>query len=331
MNLRSIDLNLLVILDALLDEAHVSRAADRIGLSQPAASNALERCRHLFGDRLLERGAGGMVLTPKGQALSLPIKRVLADMTALLEPRETDLATLRQTVRLVMADHPAIVIAPALQAELAQSAPGITLAIMPWHGAAAALDGLGRGSIDLAVSVFPAMDADFTRKELLRESYRAAMRKDHPAAADFDLDAWLSFRHVLVSGRGETRGAFDEALARIGRVRQVGIVVPSFMMVPPLLVSSDLIALLPSRCLPESFRADLIALEPPIPVEGFPLHLAWHRRRNGDPGVRHVAALVEALIGRLTPWAGTAVAEHAGPTCPHPAAPSPSACRRPTG
>lgn len=307
MNLRSIDLNLLVVLDALLDEAHVSRAADRIGLSQPAASSALERCRHLFGDRLLERGAGGMVLTPKAQALAGPVKDVLAAMAALLEPREPNLATLRQTIRLVMADHPAVVIAPALQAELARSAPGITLAIMPWHGAAAALDGLGRGSIDLAVSVFPATEADFTRKELLRESYLAVMREDHPAGASFDLDAWLSCRHVLVSGRGETRGALDEALARIGRARQIGIVVPSFTMVPPLLAGSDLIALLPSRCLPESSRADLIAIEPPIPVEGFPLHLAWHRRRNGDPGVRHAAALVEALIGRLTPWAGMAV------------------------
>lgn len=307
MNLRSVDLNLLVILDALLDEAHVSRAADRIGLSQPAASSALDRCRHLFADRLLERGAGGMMLTPKAQALAGPVKEVLAGMAALLEPREADLTTLRQTIRLVMADHPAIVIAPALQAELARSAPGMTLVIMPWHGAAAALDGLVRGSIDLAVSVFPAMNADFTRKELLRESYLAAMRKDHPASAGFDLDAWLAFFHVLVSGRGETKGPLDEALARIGRARRVGIVVPSFMMVPPLLVGSDLIALLPSRCLPQSSRADLIALAPPFPVEGFPLHLAWHRRRAGDPGVRHVAALVEGLIVRLAPWTGAAL------------------------
>lgn len=308
MNLRSVDLNLLVVLDALLEEAHVSRAADRIGLSQPAASSALERCRQLFGDRLLERGAGGMVLTPKAQALAAPVREVLAGMAALLEPRDTDLSTLHQTIRLVMADHPAVVIAPALQAELARSAPGITLAIMPWHGAVAALDGLGRGTTDLAVSVFPATDADFTRKELLRESYLAAMRKGHPAAADFGLDRWLAFRHVLVSGRGETRGPLDEALARIGRARQIGIVVPSFMMVPPLLVGSDLIALLPSRCLPASARADLVALPPPLPVEGFPLHLAWHKRRAGDAGVRHVAALVEGLIGRLAPWEEAAFA-----------------------
>lgn len=299
MNLRAIDLNLLVVLDALLDEAHVSRAAERIGLSQPAMSSALERCRHLFGDRLLERGAGGMVLTPKAQALAGPVKELLSGMAALLDRSEPDLASIRQTVRVVMADLPAVVIGPALQRRLAQTAPGITVAVMPWHGAAAALDGLGRGSVDLAVSVFPSVDADFTRRELLQESYRVAMRRDHPTADAFDLDRWLAYPHVLVSGRGDTRGPLDEALARIGRARHVGMVVPSFIMVPPLLAESDMIGLLPSRCLPERVRGEIVAYEPPIAVEGFPLHSAWHKRRAGDPAVQHVARLIEELVAAL--------------------------------
>ncbi|SEF64400.1 LysR family transcriptional regulator [Bosea lathyri] len=306
MNLRGVDLNLLVILDALLDEAHVSRAAERVGLSQPAASSALERCRQLFGDRLLERGAGGMVLTPRAQALAQPVKDVLAGMAVLLEPRRPDLGAIRQTVRVLMSDQPAAAIAPALQAQLARTAPGITLAIMPWHGADAALEGLARGAIDLAVSVFPMVEADFTRKELFRERYLVALRQHHPALDGFDLDRWLAFPHVLVSGRGETQGALDEALARLGRTRRIGFVVPSFLMVPPLLAGSDLIALLPSRCLPPATRADLVALPPPIPVEGFPLHIAWHRRRGSDAGVQHVAGLVESLIGGLETWDGAA-------------------------
>lgn len=304
MNLRAVDLNLLVILDALLDEAHVSRAAARLGLSQPATSTALERCRHLFGDRLLERGAGGMVLTPKAQALSRPIKDVLAGMTALIETRPPDLAAIRQTVRVLMTDHPAAVIAAALHAQLALTAPGVTVAIMPWHGAAAALEALARGTVDLAISVFPAVEADFTRRTLLTESYVVAMRKGHPAQAGFDLERWLAYPHVLVSGRGETRGALDDALARHGRTRRVGMVVPSFMMVPPLLRDSELIAMLPSRCLPRSARGELVALPPPIPVEGFPLHSAWHRRRDKDPAVQHVARLVETMVAGLTGWGG---------------------------
>lgn len=299
MNLRSIDLNLLVVLDALLDEAHVSRAAERIGLSQPAMSSALERCRHLFADRLLERGAGGMVLTPKAQALAEPVKQILAAMAALLDRSEPELATIRQTVRVVMADLPAVAIGSALHRRLTQTAPNITVAIIPWHGAAAALDGLGRGSIDLAVSVFPKVDPDFTRRELLQERYRVAMRRDHPAADTFDLDRWLTYPHVLVSGRGDTHGPLDEALARIGRIRQVGMVVPSFIMALPLLAESDMIGLLPSRCLPERVRSEIVAFEPPIAVEGFPLHSAWHKRRAADPAVQHVARLIEDLVSAL--------------------------------
>ena len=304
MNLRSVDLNLLVVLDALLDEAHVSRAAQRLGLSQPATSSALERCRHLFGDRLLERGAGGMALTPKAQALSQPIKQALAGMSALLDTRGPALATIRQTVRVVMSDHPAATIAPAVHARLAVEAPGITLVIMPWHGASAAMEALARGVADLAISVFPMVEADFTRKELLREHYLVGLRKGHPAIDGFDLDRWLAYPHILVSGRGETSGALDEALARLDRKRHIGIVVPHFLMVKPLLEATDLIALLPSSCLPASVRDTLVALPPPIAVEGFPLHIAWHRRRAGDAGVQHVAGLLEALIGDLERCAG---------------------------
>ncbi|WP_198148023.1 LysR family transcriptional regulator [Elstera litoralis] len=131
MNLRTIDLNLLVILDALLDEAHVSRAADRLGLSQPATSAALERCRHLFADPLLERGKAGMRATPKAEALRAPIKSLLADIQGLVNPPETDLATLRQTIRIIMADHPAAMIVGPLHHRLSKTAPGLDLVIQP--------------------------------------------------------------------------------------------------------------------------------------------------------------------------------------------------------
>lgn len=296
MNLRRIDLNLLVVLDALLDEAHVTRAATRLALSQPAASSALDRCRHLFGDPLLERAGGAMKLTPKAEALRGPLRALLADVEAVISPPAQDLATLRRAVRIVMADHPAAMLAPALLADLAVSAPGIDLVIQPWHGAAAALDSLARGDSDLAVSVFPAVDSAFRREQLLFETYVVAMRAGHPAAEGFDLERWLAWPHVLVSGRGETRGALDQALAAHGRERRVGVVVPSFGMAPPLLLATDLVAMLPRRCLPTQGREAFAVFEPPIAVEGFPLHMAWHARRDDDLAVRHVAALVRAHL-----------------------------------
>lgn len=294
MNLRSLDLNLLVILDALLDEAHVSRAAGRLGLSQPATSAALQRCRHLFRDDLLARGRGTMYLTPKAEALRGPLKSLLAGVTTLVAPPEVALADIRQTVRITMADYPALLVIPPLQQQLQRSAPGIDLVIQPWIGGNAARAALMDGATDLAISFLPMVDDGLHREELFVEHYLVAMRAGHPAASRFDLETWLAYPHVLVSGRGDTRTPTDDELTKRGLVRRVGVVVPSFQMVPRLLLGSNMIASLPSRIL-----ADVVGLasfEPPIPVEGFPMHLAWHRRREKDVGLRHVADILGELL-----------------------------------
>lgn len=294
MNLRGIDLNLLVVLDALLAEAHVSRAAERLGLSQPATSAALERCRHLFGDRLLERSAGGMRLTARAEALREPLAAALAAVAATLQAEPPPLAELRRTVRIAMADAPGALLAPPLYAALRQSAPGLDLVIHPWRGAAAALEAMARGEVDLAISVLPPPGTSFRRRELFQETYVVAMRRDHPAAKRFDLDAWLSHPHLMVSSEGGRRGDLDEALERLGRARRVGMSVPSFLMARPMLLASDLIAMLPSR----SFeREGLAVFEPPIAIAGFPLHLGWHARHDKDPAVRHVAELINVHLG----------------------------------
>jgi DNA-binding transcriptional LysR family regulator len=294
MNLRSLDLNLLVILDALLDEAHVSRAADRLGLSQPAASAALQRCRHLFRDELLARGRGTMRLTARAQALRAPLKSLLAGVTDLVDPPELPLAALRQTLRICMADYPALFVTGPLQRALAEAAPGIDLVIQPWHGAGAAKAALIEGSTDIAISVFPGEDDNIHREELLAEHYVIALRPGHPAIPGFDLDGWLAYPHILVSGRGETRSPLDAELARIGRSRRVGLVVPSFGMVPDLLRGSDMIAMLPSRVM--AAAGDLVTLPTPIPATGFPLHLAWHQRRAKDRALRYVAGVLAAAL-----------------------------------
>jgi DNA-binding transcriptional LysR family regulator len=294
MNLRSLDLNLLVILDALLDEAHVSRAADRLGLSQPATSAALQRCRHLFRDDLLERGRGTMYLTPKAEALRAPLKSLLAGVTTLVAPPEVALADIRQTLRITMADYPALLVIPPLLQHLQRSAPGIDLVIQPWSGGNAVRAALMDGATDLAVSFLPKVDEGLHREELFVERYLVAMRTGHPAASGFNLETWLAYPHVLVSGRGDTRTPTDDELTKRGLIRRVGVVVPTFQMVPRLLLGSNMIALLPSRILADV--DGLASFEPPIPVEGFPMHLAWHRRRENDVGLRHVADILGELL-----------------------------------
>ena len=295
-DLRSVDLNLLVVLDALLAEAHVTRAARRLGLSQPAASNALDRLRHLFGDPLLERGEGGMRLTPAAQALRRPLREALASVRAVLDCPGKNLATVRQTVRLLMADAPATALAMALHAHLMRTAPGVTLAILPWRGAKDAVDQLMRGEVDLIASVLPPPSGALRQVTLLEEHYCVAMRRDHPAAKGFELNRWLTYSHVVVSGRGLTTTSLDTMLAARGLSRRIGLVVPSFLMIPPLLLGSDLIAMLPSRCVPQELALRLTIHRPPLPIEGFRIDLAWHDRRDEDLVVRHVAnTMIEAF------------------------------------
>ncbi|MCI1678319.1 MAG: LysR family transcriptional regulator [Ewingella americana] len=294
MNLRTLDLNLLVVLDALLDEAHVTRAADRLCMSQSATSAALARCRSLFNDPLLERGRGTMRLTPYAQTLRAPLKSLLGNVVELINPPSVPLDQIQQTLRITMADYPALFVIGPLMQTLQASAPGINLVIQAWAGADSAKTALLNGSTDIAVSVFPQVEEELYCKTLLEEEYVVAMREQHPAAANFDIDGWLAYPHIVVSGKGENTTPVDAALAQRGLSRRVGLVLPNFQMVPPLLSRSDLMALLPSRVVP--LTQGITALPLPVPVAGFPLHIAWHQRRSQDIALQHVAEILGQLL-----------------------------------
>jgi DNA-binding transcriptional LysR family regulator len=277
-NLRSLDLNLLVVLDALLAEQHVTRAGKRLGLSQPATSNALERLRRVFDDPLLERVPGGLAPTPRAQALREPLSALLAGVSTLVAPDAVALEQLEQTVRLSIVDYGVpLLIAPLLRV-LAERAPGIDLVCLPWSGADEAHEALAAGALDLAISV--AAPATLRSRPLLREEYVVAMRRRHPAAK-LTLASWLAYPHVVVSGRGSASGPLDAVLSERGRSRRVAAVVPSYLAVPSLLASSDLLALVPETL---AVRASepLTWCRPPLPVPGFDVELVWHPRRDRD-------------------------------------------------
>lgn len=297
MNLRGVDLNLLVILDALLDEAHVSRAAYRLNLSQPAVSSALQRCRDLFGDRLLERGRGGMTRTPLAETLRAPLRSVLAGVETLLDPKEMPLDRIERVVRVTTADDPAALLASPLVEALGRTAPGIALVFRPWLGQDAAIRELLDGDTDIAIAVFDDKVENLEIRPLLAADYVVAMRRDHPAASGFDLAAWLAWPHVVVSGRGDRRTPLDSRLAGMGHRRRVGLVMPSFQLVPAVLASSDLIAMLPRQTVAAQTHLDLAVFPPPVAVEGFTLDLAWHIRQTRDQAVRHVVEIVRETFG----------------------------------
>lgn len=292
MNLRGIDLNLIVILDALLEEAHVSRAAHRLNLSQPAVSSALQRCRNLFSDRLLERGRGGMSLTPLAETLRAPLRSILAEVETLLSPEEMPLDRIERVVRITTADDPAAMLACPLVEGLARTAPGITVVFRPWLGQEAVTRELVDGDTDIAIAVFDSEIENVEIRPLFDADYVVAMRRGHPAVEAFDLDAWLAWPHVVVSGRGHLRTPLDSQLGSMGFRRRVGLVVPSFQLVPAVLAATDLIAMLPRQSLAAHKHLDLAVFPPPIAVNSFTLKLAWHVRQNLDKAVQHVCGIV---------------------------------------
>lgn len=299
MNLRSIDLNLLSVLDALLDEAHVSRAAQRLNMSQPAVSNALQRCRDLFQDPLLERGRGTMRRTPRAETLRAPLKSILSDVVGLIDPPQVALKDLKQIIRITTSDDPVSILAGPLTAALRDTAPGITIVFQSWRGAVTSLQELRDGDADLAISVFQDTTEEITKKTLIEENYVIAMRHDHPAIHQFDLDAWLAWPHVIVSGQGSLTSPLDATLHSIGRARKVGVVVPSFQMIPRVLAGSDFMAMVPRHSLALHDQTHITCVEPPLKINGFPLHLAWHQRRTDDLALRHVIDQISAVFNDL--------------------------------
>lgn len=298
MNLRGIDLNLLVILDALLDEAHVSRAAHRLNMSQPAVSSALQRCRDLFGDPLLERGHGGMTRTILAQSLRAPLRSILSEVDSLLDRGDVPLDRIERVVRITTADDPAALLACPLIGEISRTAPGITIVFKPWQGQEAVTREILDGATDIAIAVLDREIENVEIRKLIDVDYVVAMRRDHPAADAFTLDTWLAWPHVVVSGRGDLRTPLDAQLAASGRRRRVGLTVSSFQLVPRVLAETDLIAMLPRQSVATQAEFDLMLQQPPVPVDGFPLHLAWHARQNHDTAVQHVVEVIRAVFRR---------------------------------
>lgn len=295
-NLRAIDLNLLLVLDALLQERSVTRAAGRLHLSQPAVSHALDRLRALFRDPLLERRGTQMVPTQRATELSAQLGRVLTDIQQLVDLPQTPLAQRVQTVRVAMADYPCAVLLPALWTRLQKQAPGISLVCQNWLEGPRELERLQRGDTDLALSLFGDVPDDICKEKLGVEHYIGVARRRHPLGRTPTLDAFCRYPHVLVSAVGGQRSQLDGLLAAHGHTRRVAVSVGSFLTVPSLIAASDAVALVP-RSLAQLWppAQGLMRFTPPLPPPPFDIHLGYHRRRADDPGVMAVARCLRAV------------------------------------
>jgi DNA-binding transcriptional LysR family regulator len=298
MNVRDIDLNLLRVFDSVLHEHSVTAAAARLGLTQPAVSNALARLRAQFGDPLFVRTAGGMDATPFARELAEPVRQALALLeSALAHGPGFDAATSTRAFRFYMSDVGQVEFLPPLVERAQRAAPGVRLEAvgLEVEDIAAAL---AAGALDLAVGFLPGLGPPVLRHALFRDPYAVLMRADHPAAeSTLTRKKFLEASHALVSYRGGHR-VIEEALERAGVAPRIALRVPHFTVVPMVLERSDLLLTLPARVARVYERRGNLASRPvPIPIPPAEVAVHWHERFEADSGNRWLRALIVELFG----------------------------------
>lgn len=285
MKVSALDLNLLIVLDVILEEGSVSRAASRLNMSVPAVSRALGRLRAALGDPLMVRSGRG--LQPTATALDLkPRVRVLVDQAhALLD---TGTAAPRASTRTftVLAPPEAIASAGALLLDrVADEAPGVRLRFLHAGPATDEAEAVRDGTADLAISVNAGKYADLHAKGLVREPLTAVVRTGHDlAAGHVTLRGFTAWPHVLASRRGRLASSLDSALAELGHPRTVTCCVPDFLTGLHLAGSTDLIAVAPARLVARfATRLGLTPIEAPLPLRHLRISQLWHPRHHDDP------------------------------------------------
>ena len=287
MKLGGIDLNLLVALDALLSERSVTRAAHRVGLSQPGMSNALARLRVVLGDPLLVRDGAALVPTARAEALAGPVREALALIRGAIEaPATFDPAHDRRSFRVSCSDYSVLMLIGPLVRGLAADAPGLAVEVIPrLPDAGQALD---RGDVDLVIEPSEIMGrTDLPAARLWDDRWMCCVWEGNTRVADrMALDDYTSLGHLIYSmgASGQPVALPDLHLARLGVQRRIEVSVESFLLAPFLLQGTDLVTLVPARAQAFLRRTGAIRiLEPPVEFPMLVEMLWWHPRSTGDP------------------------------------------------
>jgi DNA-binding transcriptional LysR family regulator len=290
-NFRKLDLNLLRVFDEVMSERSLTRAAQKLSLTQPAVSNALQRFREAMGDELIKRHGQEMAPTPRALALWPAVREALRQLQEVMAPSLFVAAEASTTFVLAMADATAAKLMPGLIAVLDRNAPGVSIRVVPLttRDPRRLLD---EEPVDLAIGYFPAVFADltaraqagqtvaFTQRRLYSGEYVCVMRRDHPFASEpLTLDRYCSARHLLVSFSGRPFGFVDEALASLRRERRIVLTVNQFFTAGKVVTSSDLLTVLPRHFVNVTGFADQLVLrELPFAVPTVHVDALWHHR-----------------------------------------------------
>ena len=301
MKLRSIDLNLLAVFDAIASEGNLTRAAYKLGMSQPAMSNALARLRETIDDPLFVRTAHGMESTPRARRMAEPIRHALDLMqNSLRQDSAFDYASSKRTFTVAVEDYGEAVVMPRFMEWLNRVAPGVRVRIRPESGNAL-LGEMKRGAIDMAMEYHRSHDDDFNVQPLMEETLVSMVRQGHPLVGDsLSLEQYASLAHVVIEPRSPRGPIVDRELKKRGLSREIALQVPHFLSMPLIVGTTDIICTLPlrmARVYAEHFR--LKVLKPPIDFPSIPIYLVWNKSVDADPGHRWFRNSIHDLCQRL--------------------------------
>ena len=296
MRFKGLDLNLLVAFDALMVDRSVSRAAQRVNLSQPAMSNALSRLRAYFGDDLLIAHNKRMYPTPFAETLIPQVQAALATMESVVATsRHFDPATSSRTFRVMTSDYIATAVLFPMITRLASSAPGVRVELLlPSQRRIELLD---NGNIDLLITLEAYLTPELPSDFLLEDRYWLVGRADHPALVEgITLETMQAYEHVMVAIGEERLPSFGDAyLDRIGIQRRVAMTAPNFAMLPWLLQETDWLTLMQGRLahlMQRNFAIKIVP--PPVPIPPLVEMAQYHVTRSNDPGLRWLIDTIRA-------------------------------------
>ena len=311
MNLKTIDLNLLVYLDVLLRTGNVTQAAESIGISQPAMSNGLRRLRTLFADPLLIRTKDGMIPTERATELQPLIRKIVADVESAVEPdKGFDPSDADRVFRISISDYGECTLLPPLMRRLQTIAPRITLDILtPSDVSYEDVDG---GKVDLVINRFDDLPQSFHHRTIWRDRFSCLISRDNPIRDHFDLDSYLAASHVWVSKTGmgigvgvepgamQRLGWVDDALARLGKTRRIRVYTRHYQAAMLLAELDDLVITLPSKSAQlQRDNPKVLILPPPFEIPETELKMAWSPLLQHNPAHQWLRGLIAGVARDL--------------------------------
>ena len=304
MDYRRLDLNLLLVLDALFEERSVTAVAKHLRISQPTVSFSLNKLRAFFGDELFVRMGSTMQPTPFAERVREPIRRIVETIKSeILSAPSFEPSKTTRTFALSLSDIGELVFLPRLLAALRLQAPQASVRCLSMPPAALEL-AMANGTVDIALGYFPDLTGGgFYQQKLFEHPFVCLVRPDHPQVGDaMSLDQFVALDHAVVSSEGRSQELFERTMKEMGLERRVALESPHFMSIPLLVSDSDMVTTVPLAVGRTYAKfANIKLVRPPIDIPRIELKQFWHRRVHSDPGVTWIRSLIAELFLQKDP------------------------------